>query len=784
MFKNIVTYSILLLVYSTLNAQNNNISIKGLVWDSTQNIPIPYADVTIKSSENNEIVNATVSEEDGSFLIESTRNENIYLEVSSILGYDMTRIDLTNQPKPFVDLGKVILNPNVKLLDEVVVRREKSTVEFKLDKKVFNVGEDISSTGMGALEVLNNVPSVNVDLEGNITLRGNSGVQILIDGKPSVLADEGGKALASITADMIESIEIITNPSAKYEAEGTSGILNIILKKNKKDGINGSISVNTGIPGDHSIGVSLNKRSNKFNLFTQFGVGYEKNPRYIDAINDNFLNNTKLKSNSEGSRNEQFYNITLGSDYYLNDLNTITLSGRFAYEIEDENSDTNFRKFNSIENSITNWERKETTNSDNPKWEFDLQYKKQFKNNKDHVLLFSAQGNFFGKVKKSDFLDTSLEGKQNTYIDFHQANYNLKADYTNPLTDEIKLETGSVYNIIDIGNDFQVRNLVDDIWELDASFSNNFKLSQKVLGIYSTASYEKDKWGFKAGIRLENTDLETHLQNTNTTNRQQYTNWFPSFHSSYKFSKAFSVQAGYSKRIFRPRMWDLNPFFSFSNNFNLRVGNPNLEPQYANSYELTGILSLQKLSLSSSVYNLYTTNVIEWITSYENEVSTNSPTNIGTNNKTGVSINGKYNATKWLTLHGDFDYGWFNRDANYNNIDYSFSNNQWSSKLTSKFKLPAKFDLETTFNYNSKYETVQGKRAGFYVVNIGIRKKIINGKLVLNLNINDLFETRRYENFVNQENYSIYTRFQRGRFIKFGISYGFGKGEAVHYSGG
>src|SRR5690606_37330098 len=202
---------------------------------------------------------------------------------------------------------------------------EKSNVEFKLDKRVFNVGQDIASSGMGALDVLNNVPSVNVDLEGAITLRGNSGVQILINGKPSVLADEQSNALGTLTADMIESIEVITNPSAKYEAEGTSGIINIILKKEEKKGLNGSASINTGLPHNHSIGVSLNQRTEKFNFFTQFGAGYRSLPDYDKSINRNLADNTMVKSDGTSYRNEKFYNITLGADYYLNDLNIITL---------------------------------------------------------------------------------------------------------------------------------------------------------------------------------------------------------------------------------------------------------------------------------------------------------------------------------------------------------------------------------------------------------------------------------------------------------------------------
>jgi len=215
----------------------------------------------------------------------------------------------------------------------VLISAEKSTTEFKLDKRVFNVGKDLSSTGASALEVLNNVPSVDVNIEGEVSLRGSTGVQILINGKPSILSDDASNALGTITADMIEKVEVITNPSAKYEAEGTAGIINIILKKNEKKGLNGSLSLNTGTPDNHSIGISLNQRTEKFNLFTQLGTGYRELPRYNKNTNIDKINNTELNSEGTEFRNEHFYNFVLGSDYYINPLNTITLSGSFAYEV-------------------------------------------------------------------------------------------------------------------------------------------------------------------------------------------------------------------------------------------------------------------------------------------------------------------------------------------------------------------------------------------------------------------------------------------------------------------
>jgi outer membrane receptor protein involved in Fe transport len=771
----------------TINGQENNFSIQGKLWDNKKNEPVAFATIAAKSPENHQVVKGTVSGDDGIFLLK-INNSNIYIEIS-FMGYETKTIKDFNRTNSFVDLGEISMQQDAQLLDEVVVQSEKSSVEFKLDKKIFNVGKDISSTGMGALEVLNNVPSVNVDLEGNITLRGNSGVQIIINGKPSVLADEGSNALGTITADMIDRIEVMTNPSAKYDAEGTSGIINIVLKKEEKEGLNGSVSVNTGVPDYHSIGGSLNKRANKFNLFTQFGGGYRTFPGYSKTINNDLVNNIRLESDGESYKHEQYYNITLGSDYYVNELNIITLSGSFAYEFENEESQTGYAEYITTNNLNSQWQRNEETTAENPKWQFDLQYEKQFENNEDHILLASAQGNFFGKVQSSDytntwFTETELDDDQKINTDFNVVRYTYKVDYTNPISEKITLETGGAYTINDIGNDYSVSDLTNGVWTTDPNLSNNFELNQKVLGTYTTFSYELEKWGIKAGVRLENTDLSTLLKTTNEKNGQNYTNLFPSIHTSYKLSNFLSLQAGYSRRIYRPRLWNLNPFFNIRNSYNIRTGNPELLPQYADSYELTSILAFKKLTLNASLYHLYTTDVIETVSEYKDGVVISTPENIGTNRKTGLSMDGKYTPVKWLSFNGDINFGAYVRQGNYNNESFDISGNQWSGRLTSKIKFPADFDLEISGNYHSSRKTIQGSNQGSAFANIGLRKKILKGKFVVNASIQDAFKSRKRESYVYQSDYTSYSFSERGRYYKIGISYSFGKGEAMYYYGG
>ena len=762
------------------------VTIKGTVVEESSGQPIAYATVMVGDNETKKPLDGTTTMDDGSFSLETDATD-YYIEVS-FLGFRTKTFGPPPTQGKTIDLGKVALSEDAEQLQEVVVQGEVSRTEFKLDKRVFNVGKDLSTTGASALEVLNNVPSVNVNIEGRISLRGSQGVQILINGKPSIIASDEGNALGTITADMIEKIEVMTNPSAKYDAEGTSGIINIVLKKEERKGLNGSISVNTGAPDSHSVGVSLNRRTENFNLFTQLGVGLRDMPNDLETRNVDLINNTTILSNGTEYRNETYYNFVLGTDYHINDNNVLTLSGNFAMEMEDQPSNTSFVALDSNNAISSEWERTEVTDAKNPKFQYELQYKKDFENHEDHTLLFSGLGNFFGKDQSSEFLNTTISGddndsRQQTRTDFKEAIFTFKLDYTNPITDELTLETGAQYVMNDVSNDYEVNNFTNGAFVNDPGLTNIFEFEQKVLGLYGTGSYEGKKWGIKGGLRLEQTDQNTLLVTTSSANEQNYGNFFPSLHSSYKFSDKVSLQAGYSKRIYRPRMWDLNPFFNIRNNFSVRQGNPDLQPEFTDSYEITSIYILGPASINFGVYHRYTTDVIERITTFENNVSTTKPENIGTNRATGIEFNAKYSPAKWLTLNGDFNYNQFKRDGNFESTVFDFSNDQWTSKLMTKIKLPSDFDLEMTGNYQSSYQTVQSDVSDMLFMDLGLRKNIMKGKAVLNLSVRDLFASRVDESQIAQASYEVYNRRQRGTFVALGFSYGFGKGEAMQYSG-
>lgn len=764
----------------------STLTIKGRVVNENKEA-LSYVTVAAMSKTTGQLIGGTTTEEDGSFEL-SVEEAAVQLELSFI-GFQNLVLGEVQSSDGRWDTGEIVMLSEALELEEVNIVAERSKTEFKLDKRVFNVGKDISSSGAGALEVLNNLPSVNVDIEGKISLRGNQGVQILIDGKPSVASSDPRNALGAITAEMIESVEIITNPSAKYEAGGTSGIINIVLRKEEKEGINGSISLNTGYPNNHSIGGSLNRRTSRFNLFTQFGGGYRTMPTISESYNLNRQTQQYIDSEGSGKRNENFYNLTLGADYFLNKNNTLTLSGNYAYEIEDNPSEVTFSIYDDTSEPRSRYIRKEETKATNPKWQYDLQYKRQFTNHKDHVLLISAQGQFFGKDQESSFLNTFITGNtgainQRTETDFYQADYTYKLDYTNPISKTTQLEAGGMYVINDVGNDYAIFDEVNGVWQPNFNLTNDFRYNQKVLGVYTTASYEARKWGVKVGLRAEETKLNTLLATTQEANNQDYFNLFPSLHTSYKVSPALSFQAGYSKRIFRPRLWDLNPFFNIQNNYFIRTGNPNLLPEFGDSYEITGILVRDKWSVNISTYHLYTSDVMENVSYFDNGVTISTRENVGTNRKTGLEINGKYTPLSWLSINGDVNWGYFSRKGSFNGTVFDFQNSQWSAKTTVKFKLSGDLDLELTPNYQSGFQTVQGTTSGFLFADAGLRKKILKKRAVVSIGIRDIFASRIQENIIDQTTFFVRNFSQRGRFITVGFSYSIGKGEVMSYTGG
>lgn len=761
--------------------------IKGVVVEGESGLPIPLATVLAKELSGDTIIEGSSTADDGSFSM--LVGPGAFMVEISFLSFETVIISDIPRENGMADLGTIVMSPDGEVIDEAVVQAERSSMEFKLDKRVFNVGKDLANAGASALEVLDNVPSVNVTIEGQVSLRGATGVQMLINGKPSVLASEEGNALGTITADMIEKVEVITNPGAKYEAEGTAGIINIVLKKDERKGVNGSVTLNTGVPQNHSLGFSISSRTEKFNLFSQLGIGYREMPNERRNINTNVADGTSILSEGEEFRNEGFGNLVLGADYYINERNVITLSGNFSYEIEDQPSETNFELLGASDELISSWRREEITEATNPKYQYDLKYKREFADDKEHTLEFSSVGNLFAKDQSSEFLNTNITGeevpeRQRTRTDFRELRNTFKLDYSKPFNEFWSMETGAQFFINDVGNDFSVSDFIDDVFVVDSSLTNRFEFDQEVLGIYASGAYEAKKWGLKMGLRAEHTLMQTYLAETGEESNQNFSNLFPSAATSYKFSDRFSMQASYSRRIYRPRLWSLNPFFNIRNNFSIRTGNPELQPEFTDSYELTAINQWDAFSINASLYQRITTDVIDRITRLDENVSVTMPMNLGTRTSTGIEVNGKWTVNKKLSFRGDFNWNTFVREGATEDLIIDFQADQWSTSITGKMKFDGDLDVELTGRYNSSVQTIQGSVSDILFANLGLRKKIMNGKGVINASVRDIFASRIRESEAIQEDFRVYSRSLRGRFITLGFSYSFGKGEAMQYSGG
>lgn len=772
---------------SAVPLQDRPLTITGRILQNNDQRPVEFASVLAKDHASDVLVAGATSAADGRFEIKCTRKD-FYIEVRFI-GFTTLLITDFKAIDGHIDLGDILLEEDSKTLGEVVIEGEKSQTEFKLDKRVFNVGQDLSSTGASALEVLNRVPSVRVSIEGQISLRGSDGVRILVNGKPTVLANEQGNALGTLTADMIEKIEVITNPSAKYDAEGTAGIINIVLKKEEKKGINGAVTANTGFPNNHSVGFSLNRRTEKFNLFTQAGIGYRTYPEKQRMINQDLTDGSAVESSGERKKNEGFYNLILGTDYHINSSNMLSLSGHLAYEKETEEGILDYRALDGEGNTLASWRRSEVTSAGNPKWAYDFQYEKTFSGNKEHQLLITALGNFFAKDQQSEFTNELISGTeagapdQRTETDFKEAEYTFKADYTWPIAHRWKLESGLQYLLTDVGNDYSISRRGNGEWENIVALTNVFEMDQHVAAAYALGQYEREKFGAKLGLRLENTVLNTLLINTNEQNHRQYLDAFPTAHTSYKFTKKISLQAGYSRRIYRPGLWELNPFYNMQNNFSIDTGNPDLLPEYTDVIEVTGIFNWNTLSMNVGINQRFTRDEIEEISRVVDKVSITMPMNAGTENITGVELNAKYSPLDWLSASLDFNYNYLSRKGEVDSYSFDFNTSLWESRVTTRLKLPASFDIEVVGNYYSPYKSVQGRTSENVSADLGMRKKIAKGKAILNLSVRDVFASSIWETVLQQDDFYLYDRSRMGRFVTFGISFGFGKGEAMEFSG-
>jgi ferric enterobactin receptor len=742
--------------------------IKGRVLDSLSATPLAFASIRVFQSADKKLVNGTIATESGDFALDLPYG--LYYAEIEFMGYksNITPGFQLSQGNAEHVLGAIRLSPAVNTLDEVVVQAEKSSMELSLDKKIFNVGKDLANAGGTATDILMNIPSVQVDPEGAIRLRGSNNVRILIDGKPSGLVSfKGGSGLQQLQASMIERVEVITNPSARYEAEGMAGIINIVLRKERNQGFNASFEAITGTPSNFGGAANLNYRHKKVNFFINYGIAYRVQPGegslYQEVYGD--AGTTFLKQRNEGSIIGFNNNIRGGIDLYFTESSILT--GSYLFRRSDATRVTNIR-YENYRNDPSNMESFETRRQDEeetePNSEYSLIYKKAFAE-KDHELLAEVKfldnwessyqlftHRYFSPDGTEDNARATLERSLN---DEFEKQLLFQVDYTKPLGKEGKVEAGLRSSARDMVNDFVVgRQNAEGLFVPLAGLDNVFLYDENIHAAYGILARKGNKFSYQAGLRAEWTDVETTLQETNEVNPREYINLFPSAHLTLNLPNENALQGSYSRRIRRPFYNDLSPFMTLSDSRNFFSGNPNLDPEFSNVFEIGHIKYFEKGSFTSAVYHRSTRGKIERIRTVDAEGnSTTFPENLKSEEATGAEFTSEFSLFPWWKLDMNLNFFYADIDgtnilASYNNTTYS-----WFARQTSRFMLPNQLDIQLRGNYEAPQETAQGKRLALYYVDFSMSKDIFKGMGTIYFNVLDVFNTRRMRSITEGVNF-------------------------------
>lgn len=762
------------------------LKIKGRVIDADNTKPLEYATITLFKQKDSTLITGGMTDKYG--LFEISVRPGRYIVNIQFISYRLESLkDISLNPEtPVKDIGTVRLSANTEILAEVEVRAEKSQLQLSLDKKIFNVGKDLANTGSSAADILDNIPSVSVDIEGNVSLRGSQNVRILVDGKPSGLVGlSSTDALRQLQGNLIDKVEIITNPSVRYEAEGMSGIINIVLKKENRIGVNGSLDLNAGYPGTYGAAINFNYRKEKLNFFMNYGFSYRESPGTGSSFQQFFLSDSTYSTdrNREHTRGGFGNNIRLGADLYIDKYSSIT--GSFLYRIskEDNDSEIRYRDFDADNNLVQTVIREEQEDEDEPNLEYSLNYNKRFVKD-GQVLTADFQFSKSTEEENSDFIETTFGPnelpvqsdplKQKSGNKEGEQTMMIKTDYIHPFSKKGKFEVGYRGSFREINNNYIVEEFSQDNgWINIPSFTNHFIYNEDIHAAYALIGNEINKFSFQIGLRVEISDVVTELEETNEINDRNYSNLFPSTHFTYSFNKSNSIQWSYSRRLRRPRFWDLNPFFTFSDSRNQFGGNPNLDPEFTNSFEIAYIRYWDKSSLSSSVYYRKTDGVIQRINTVDdNGISIRRPENLSTSDSYGFEFVFSKDIADWWKINGSADF--FHAITDGGNLAGSLQSDTYSlrSRISSRMTLAKKVDFQLRFNYRAPQKTTQGKNKASYYADLGISRDIIKKKATIQLNVRDLFNSRKRISETFGENFYSESEFQwRSRQIVLSFNY-------------
>jgi hypothetical protein len=780
----LLSFAFIFIIILKSTAQDNTFSITGTIVEKDNERPMEYATLVLENVDNPNEITGGMTDSKGKVKVEvKPGTYNIRVEYLSFKTFRLNNQDL----KGPLDLGVIKLELDATQLEDVVVVGERTSVEVRLDKKVYNVGKDLTNSGATVSDALGNIPSVTVDVEGSIALRGNDNVRILINGRPSALAGFGSTdALQQLPADAIERVEVITSPSARYDAEGTAGILNIILKKEETRGFNGTINTSVGFPNAAGLAANLNWRKDKFNIFTSLGYSYREPP------GNGFFDNTfangdfdRIIEDRDINRKNSGFNANLGMEYFLSESSSLTASifGR-TNEGEDVTSSTTERFIGTALDSETF--RIEDEGEEEQSFQFSLNYNNDF-NDKGHKLTADFQYSFDDEGKPTTITETNTFPNTQLLADEIideveiQNEFLVQVDYVLPIGDA-QFEAGYRGNWQQTDTSFSLEefDLADNVFVPNIGLTNTFFFTQNVNAIYTQYGDKFGNFSILAGLRLENTALTGRVSGENVSVLQEiqgeevdlnfdkdYLGLFPTVNLTFELSENENFTLGYNRRINRPRGYFINPFPSRASRTNINQGNPDLDPSFADAFDLGYLKRWNKLTLTSSIFYQLETGSFERIQEETGQLTTDGiaiirriPINLSTNERIGAELGVLYNPTKWWRLNGSFNFFQFDTEGFFNGVDFGARNTSWFSRFSSKVTLPGNIDWQTNANYRGPTQNAQTRNKGIFSIDLAFSKDILGDNGTIALNARDLLNSRKRMSFTQTQFFTSDSEFQ------------------------
>lgn len=774
--------------------------LTGKVVDVQNNETIPFASAIVINRKTKATVKTGQTDMNGDLVVAGIPDGVFTVKISYVGYQTLVRDSISFKNNQLINLGTIKMKASKgNVLSEVNITAKKAPIQLGIDKKVFSVDQSLVSEGGSASDLLTNVPSVQIDVDGNVSLRGSTGVKVLIDGKPSLIA--GGdiaSILQSIPASSIETVEVITNPSSKYDAEGNSGVINIVLKRNTKLGLNGNVALTAGNRDNYNGNTSLSFQNKKINLYANYsyrqgnrvGGGFN-NIKYLQRTDS--LASADQLTDSRGK--EKSHNVKAGLDYYLTTKDILSFSGGFNSRNSDRNETLSINKYDAARNPLELSRRLNLNDGSGNSYDLNLDYSHKWKTSQELTFNFGYSKGNNDNYQEYNTGVYNVNGRpvavdptiQTNDVDGTNKNYNIQADYTMPLGKLGKLESGYRSQIRYSDNSTIAQNY--DYGQ--SQFLNNYQLSNyftskdQVHALYLNYQNQIKNFGYQIGLRGEAARLNTTSGGYNLSNQLIYTpariaydRLYPSIFLTQKFTGEQQVQLSYTRRVNRPRPWDTNPFIDYSDPLSWRQGNPNLLPEDVHSYELSYSKFWPKVTFIGSAYVRQTNDLIQRIRTQPNAdgVIVVRPENLTKSLNSGIELISKVDLLKAWNFTGNVNLYQSHIDAIPAYGIAKTSGFSWNANLTNNFTLPYNITLQIKGDYNSSEVQAQGRRKAMYGIDGGAKYDFPNKKASLSMNVRDIFNTRKF-GALNQDQYTIteFQRYQKGPNGNITFSYRFGK---------